>query len=511
MGAASPVRLLICGADPPDGPPLLRSAANVIAAAGAQTTWLPVGTGQAGAAAVAESVRAQRFDAVLVRGFAIAVRLAGMPSMQGRLVLFEADFPALRDASETAVDGAASEDIAATAVAAAALLCDDEDRRSRLEYALPECHGRTLSWPSRPERADVWRLLRGLGPPSTAVPRSRTLRVLVAGHFLAFIGPVLDRLARLPGREVRIDPWRAIGERGRPPDLAANAWADVVICEWCGENAVWHSRNRRPGQRLIVHLHRFELDTPYPRAVHADAVDQWVAVSPYCRDLVRRRLPHVAPERVVAVPNYADAWTFDRPKVPGARFHLGLLGAVPKRKRLDIALDILEQVRVRDERFCLFVKGHYPWSRPAWLRAGERTFYEGVFRRIQTAPLLQGAVVFDPFGGDVPNWLRKIGILLATSDAESFHVASLEAMMSRAASVIVQWPGADRVFGACGVVPDARQAAQRVLELAAPEVWAAQRQAARKRVERYELDNVFQAWARIIVADRDPDDWVGTP
>ena len=141
------------------------------------------------------------------------------------------------------------------------------------------------------------------------------------------------------------------------------------------------------------------------------------------------------------MPNHADAWTFDRPKVPGARFNLGLLCAVPKRKRLDVALDVLEQVRARDERFCLFVKGHCPWERQAWLQAGERSFYEGVFRRVRTAPLLQGAVVFDPFGGDVPNWLRKIGILLATSDAESFHVASLEAMTSGAASVIVGWPG----------------------------------------------------------------------
>ena len=516
MGTARPMRVLICGSDPPDGAPLLRSAADAIAAAaGAQAAWLPPATGRTGAApvaaAVADSDRAQRFDAVLVRGIALARHLAGMPSMRERLLAFEADLPALPDASDTSGDGAPSEGVAALAAMVAALLCDDEDRRSRLEYALPECHGRTLSWPSRPARADVRRLLRRLRPPAPAVLRDGALRVLVAGHFLAFVRPVLDRLARLPGCEVRIDPWRAIGERGSPPDPAANAWADVVICEWCGANAVWHSRNKRPGQRLIVHLHRFELDTPYPRAVDADAVDQWVAVSPHWRELIRRRLPHVAPDRVVAVPNHADAWTLDRPKVPGARFNLGLLCAVPKLKRLDVALDVLEQVRARDERFCLFVKGHCPWERQAWLRAGERSFYEGVFRRVQTAPLLQGAVVFDPFGGDVPNWLRKIGILLATSDAESFHVASLEAMTSGAASVIVRWPGAERVFGARAVVPDAGRAARRILEMAAPEVWEAERQAARDRAERYELDNVFPAWARIVVADRDPDAWVRMP
>ena len=63
---------------------------------------------------------------------------------------------------------------------------------------------------------------------------------------------------------------------------------------------------------------------------------------------------------------------------------------------------------------------------------------EGAFRRVQTAPPMPGAVVFEAFGGDVPNRPRKIGILQATSDAESFHVASLEATTLRSASVYEQ-------------------------------------------------------------------------
>ena len=67
--------------------------------------------------------------------------------------------------------------------------------------------------------------------------------------------------------------------------------------------------------------------------------------------------------------------------------------------------------------------------------------------------------------------------------------------------------GPSVLFGARAVVPDAGRAARRILELAAPEVWEAERD----RAERYELDNVFPAWARIVVADRDPDAWVRMP
>ena len=48
----------------------------------------------------------------------------------------------------------------------------------------------------------------------------------------------------------------------------------------------------------------------------------------------------------IRVPNYVDAVELDRAKIPGARFHLGLLGAVPKRKRLDLALDLVAELRL---------------------------------------------------------------------------------------------------------------------------------------------------------------------
>ena len=238
------------------------------------------------------------------------------------------------------------------------------------------------------------------------------------------------------------------------------------------------------------------------------AVDQVIAVSPLYQEIIRRELPNVPADRVVKIPNFADASIFDRSKIAGSHLHLGMIGGVPKLKRLDLALDILEEARRHDDRFCLFVKSRLPWELEwVWKRADERRYFRGVLRRIQTSPILQGAVVFDPFGPNVANWLRKIGTVLSTSDVESFQVGLLEGMMSAAAGIILPWEGANCIFGDEFVVSGVQRASQRVLEMGQSDVWEERRRTARRSVERYELDNVFGAWTRILVEDRDPDDW----
>ena len=439
------------------------------------------------------------FDAVFAAGVDPAAMLAPGAQRRGRLVIWGSDLLGM-------LDGPERSNADAVAAAAGAVLCEDEDVRSRVEHRLA-LGGRTVHWPARPTPAQGRRLLGMLRPTQPRALRGRRVRVLFAGADLRFIEPIVRRLARLEGCEVRTVRWRGIGS-GVPPDSAdANGWAEVVVCEWAGANAVWHARNKRPGQRLIVHLHRYEIDTPWPKAVDWAAVDRVVAVSPAWREILCAGLRGVRPACVVAVANPVDALAFDRAKTPGARFHLGLLGAVPKRKRLDRALDLLAEVRRRDGRYCLFVKGEMPWDRPLWDRADERAYYHRVFARVRREALLRGAVVFEPFGGDVANWLRKIGTVLSTSDLESFHLAVAEGMMSRATGVVLPWPGADAVYGAPWVVPDVARGVERILAQADPQVWERRRQAARARVAPYELERVFEAWVRLLVEDRGPGAW----
>ncbi len=91
---------------------------------------------------------------------------------------------------------------------------------------------------------------------------------------------------------------------GGQPELAE--WADVIVCEWCGPNAVWYSewlkRNGRPDQRLVVRLHRFELYGAWPGRLDIDAIDQVVSREPALRrpdaqdDRLARRQGHRDPE-----------------------------------------------------------------------------------------------------------------------------------------------------------------------------------------------------------------------
>lgn len=364
---------------------------------------------------------------------------------------------------------------------------------------------------SRPDAASGGRTR----PRAPAVLRGRKLRVAVAGHDFRFVSGVVERLAALDECELRIDRWRGFSPPRPRPGFDASEWADVVLCEWCGANAVWYSRRKRRGQRLIVHLHGFEVradagrEHPEPRMLEAGAVDQLVTVSPHYRRIARGRLKDIPARRVVAIPNHADPLALDRGKLQGARFHLGLLGAVPSLKRLDLALDILAAVRLRDERFRLFVKTRMPWEHP-WIprKAEQRRYYRDVLMRIRDEPLLTGAVAFEGFGPDVPDWLRTIGVVLSTSDMESFHVAALEGMMSGAAGVVLPWEGAERLYGKPWVTEDADTAAARILELAAPDAWEEASAAARRGALRYETAGAAEAWARILVEDREPGEWL---
>src|SRR5207342_82690 len=160
------------------------------------------------------------------------------------------------------------------------------------------------------------------GDPGEADPGAADLkprlRVVVAGHDLKFFTPLLSYLRLQPDLEVRLDQWAALGKHDPAASRELAAWADVVVCEWCGPNAVWYSRHKRRGSRLVVRLHRFELRSPYPGQLKIGAVNQVVCVSRHYARLCREYTGW--PEtKVATVPNALDVAQLDRPKLDGAR------------------------------------------------------------------------------------------------------------------------------------------------------------------------------------------------
>ena len=293
-------------------------------------------------------------------------------------------------------------------------------------------------------------------------------RVLVTGHDLKFTGPLTEMLHRA-GAEIRTDTWR--GHERHDADLSGEAldWADAIWAEWCLGNAVWYADHRRPDQHMVVRLHRQELTTPFPGQVKHDAVDRLVCVAPFVAESAKRDFGWPA-ERVEVIPNTFDTIPFDRPKLPGAEFTLGMVGFLPSLKRLDLALDLLERLLDDDPRWQLRIAGTLPWDVAwVWARITEREHFRDQFDRIRRSRRLSRAVRFEGRVANIPGWLAGIGTILSVSDVESFHLALAEGLASRAVPVILEREGVEELFPGLPAHADVEIAAKWLLGLSASE------------------------------------------
>lgn len=340
--------------------------------------------------------------------------------------------------------------------------------------------------------------------PSTPQTRqsTRTLRVVIAGHDLKFMRGIADLLAARHDIEVRIDEWSALAVHDEQHGRDLLAWADVIVCEWAGPNAVWYSARKQAHQRLIIRLHRFELDAPWIRDVDPSAIERIVCVNEHYRRRVVDETS-LAAGTVVVIPNAVDRDTFDRPKAPGADRVLGMLGIVPMRKRPDRALGILRALNAERPGFLLSLKSGMPWDHPwIWRRPQERAAYRALFDEIAHDPALRDTVVIEGHGGDVPAWLQRTGWVLSLSEDESFHLAPAEGMAAGSVPALLDWPGATEVYDTQYVHASEAAIVEHILDITAEGTWQARSAAARRDFPNaYDLPAVAEQWGRLLTED----------
>lgn len=312
-------------------------------------------------------------------------------------------------------------------------------------YQLAQNHCLALAAQHAPEQ--VSRALRlAVGVAADTARRPNPRRILIATHDRKFIQQACDHLANEPTIQIRWQPWISHFEPAQALTVALDV--DTVFCEWCCENAVWHSQNKAKGCKLIVRLHRFEAMQDFGARVNWSAVDALIVVSDHFRQLVIDRFG-VDPKIIHVVPQYINWAELQRPKLPEARFTLGLVGINPfDQKRFDRALDFLAALRRHDQRFTLAVRSVMPWQID-WVwqnRPDSRDQVIDTFRRVYTDPVLAGAVRFDPPGSDMEEWYRGIGTILSSSDSEGCHTAVIEGIASGCYAVVHDWPGARGLF-----------------------------------------------------------------
>ncbi|MEO9246526.1 glycosyltransferase family 4 protein [Citricoccus nitrophenolicus] len=342
-------------------------------------------------------------------------------------------------------------------------------------------------------------------PPASARIRMglEPRRVVVAGHDLKFASGLVDHL-REAGHDVRLDPWTGHARHDPEASRRLADWADVVLCEWALGNAVWYSRHTPAATRLTVRLHLQEAATVFPGQVDTARVDRAVFVAEHVRRQVVR--DHGWPaQRSIVVPNAVRIPGASGPRDPNLRFRLGLVGMVPARKGMHTALDVLALLRGQDERYRLSLRGHRPED-VAWLRGrpAELEYFRAQLERITTDDRLREAVDFSPHGPDMDRWFAGIGVVLSTSDYESFHFTIPDGAAHGCVPRSLAWPGADLLYPAGWLAPDAAGLAEAVQRATAePESW--QREAERSRFEvatRYDREHVLPRLAAEVLGLR---------
>jgi glycosyltransferase involved in cell wall biosynthesis/predicted O-methyltransferase YrrM len=321
-------------------------------------------------------------------------------------------------------------------------------------------------------------------------------RVLIAGHDLKFTGPIREAIAAT-GATVAEDVWRSHTEHDEAASRAILEHTDTILCEWCLGNAAWYSRNKRPDQRLVVRMHRMEVYTDHPAAVEIDNVDQVVCVSQHIADEAIERFGW-DPAKLRVIPNSVDIDRFRGPKRDGARFTLAMVGYTPARKRLNRALDIVEELRRREPRFRLLLIGQPP-SGFDWVvrRPEEVEYFRECFARIQSSAELRGAVTFQPFTDDLPLLFQRVGFVLSTSDSEGHQVALAEGAASGAVPVIVDRPGAADQYPDHWIHADAADAASAVLAPTDRE-WESEAKSAIGHAARWSPQRILPAWLELL-------------
>ncbi len=427
---------------------------------------------------------------------------AGLPVVLNRAPAYERllgeGYPLFVDAPGDAAEMLAGPGIDPGVRAVAAEVCNTASREFTFSRAASRLAGHLPPAPPAPHPT--------LTPPEGGRSRMRASngapRVLVAGHDLKFLGPIREAVAAA-GATLAEDVWPSHTEHDEGASRAALERADVVLCEWCLGNAAWYSRNVRPGQRLVVRMHRMEVYTDHPAAVAIDNVDQVVCVARHIADEAIERFGW-DPGKLRVVPNSVDVDRFRRPKEESARHTLAMIGYVPKRKRLDRALDAIDTLRSRDPRFRLLLIGHPP-SEFDWVvrRPEESEFFRTSYARIEASDVLRGGVAFLPFTEDLPAFFQRVGFVLSTSESEGHQVALAEGAASGAVPVILDRPGAADQFPDRWIHASGESAANAVAAMSAAGL-SDERSAAIAHARRWSSGAVRPEWRELLALGAGP-------
>ena len=286
--------------------------------------------------------------------------------------------------------------------------------------------------------------------------RSGAKNVLIVALNTHFIGDLVQFIQKEhPQYNLKVHDWKNdifhFDRNKLEQDIAA---ADIIFAEWCHSNAVIVSKKARPGQKVLVRLHRYEMTTPWVKGVVWKNVDDFIFIAPHVRDQTvellnfKSRPPTMKP-RFHVIYNTFNVSDFRRgaAKNSEAQWTLGLAGYIPKLKGINLAIDILQMLDKRQpNRWNLRIIGS-SWrsSKSVMKKPQERSYYEEMERHITDVGLSK-RIHFDGFVDDVANWHKRIGFILSTSVMEGSHQAIAQGMAAGSVPIVRNWTGAEKMY-----------------------------------------------------------------
>jgi hypothetical protein len=265
---------------------------------------------------------------------------------------------------------------------------------------------------------------------------------------------------------------------------------DIIFCEWCSENAVWYSNNKLTNQKLIIRLHRYELFTIHFFNINWKNVDKIIFISDEIQNKAYYRIKYyydlnennfdgkyyldniyeykniknvnkenlwedfqsfikntgkvpsfklinvseynnnnLLKNKSLVIYNYIKPECFNKTeKIIQSQYNIGIMGIVPKLKRVDIAIDILAELVKKNKKYKLFIISKYIDDKP-WLKRDieEVNYFKQIEEKIDKLNL-RNNIIFETYTDNVSIWFSKISFLLGVSDIEGCHQSIAEGM-----------------------------------------------------------------------------------
>ena len=291
-------------------------------------------------------------------------------------------------------------------------------------------------------------------------------KILFEGHDLKFLSHIIEHYKANREYDVEVITYSGHEIKDLTEIQRVLPAIDIVFCEWGLGNLRWFSRNKLPGQKIITRIHSQEFFTDYLHETHWSQVTKIIFVSQHILNKFIALFPGSS-EKCVMIHNMVACDLYPVEKTEDAKYHLGLLGVLPKIKDPLLGLQILSELKREDHRYKLFIKGKKPreldWL---WKKEQEQQYYNKFYSAIEDLKL-SDSVSWEPEGKDVPDWFRKIGFILSTSEREAFHLAVAEGMAAGTVPVIKNWEGSRELFPAQFSFTNVAEAVALIRKLAA--------------------------------------------